>query len=61
MGTVTRLTNKKRLALIEQKIIRETRKKDQNCFLYDTGPLFDEVLRQIKEEERQKQKNEEQT
>jgi len=54
MGTVTRLTNKKRLSLIEKRIIRETRKNDPNCILYNTGPLFDEVLRQIKEEERQK-------
>jgi len=56
MGTVTRLTNKKRLALIEQRIIRETRKKDPDGVFYDPSPLYDEVLRQIKEDERDKKR-----
>lgn len=59
--TVIHLTNRRRLALIEKRIIRETRAKDPNCILYDTGPLFDEVLRQIKEEERQKKEQADKT
>jgi len=58
MGTVTRLTNKMRLSLIEKRIIRETRKKDPDGVFYDPSPLYDEVLRQIKEEERQKEEEE---
>ncbi len=53
-GNVTYLTNRRRLELIEKRIIRKTRKNDPHCFFYNPEPLFDELMRQIKDEERAK-------
>jgi len=58
MGTVTRLTNKKRLRLIIQRTMREAKEKDPDCMVYDTSPLIEEAFRQCREraEKRTKQK-----
>lgn len=54
MGTVTRLTNKKRLELIEKRAFRDQKKKDPERLFLNPGPVVEEVIRQLMEAERLK-------
>lgn len=56
MGTVTRLSNKKRLALIMERTMREAKKRDPHCIVYSTTALSEEIFRQLTTKRRKRKK-----